>query len=688
MAGSANDEELARYVRDEWTRFGLDSVELNSYEMMFSYPDKEKPNKIRITEGNGDDVFVSTHREELDGGEELSDDFVDGFLAYSPKAFWEGRDIVYVNYGSNEDLNLLTSPGGPYKTDLNGKICMARWGGTGRTSKVQNMQGRGCVAAIIFSDPNEVAYEGTSPADVYPNTKWQPGTGMQRGWLKLRKGDPETPGWPSVPDAYRVDGDDLEASFLQIPAQPIGYDDAKKIFQRLEGKDPPPSWIGMIEGVSYTIGGAFKDTCGDNCTASISVNNVRPRTVSSNVVGILKGSVEPDRYVIMGNHRDAWTYGAVDAIGGTSALMEVARILGEKATNEGWRPRRTMVFISWAGEEYGNIASQEFNEDFKSKLSERTVAYLNLDVCTLGPTLIAKTTPSLTHKIFEATKQIPYPMNPQESYYDYWKRWTNSDNEDPDVQLEPTTVFPTRAGDAVAFLMNNGIPTLDFVFRPDNKADPKVSSGYPNYHTAFDTFKLVDEIFDYANPKYGMHEACSKMLLYLGRDLADSIVIEYDMEVYATVMQAGVQGLRDNGAIAVMQQNDIDTGPWENMVATFAGAAYAWRQRFDLDRAMEEPLLARIVNDQMMELERAFLLPLGLPQGRDDVFHAILTPSVYSKYRVGVFPGITDLLIDIDTASNPTELAAAVKEIKMHLSQLLILLKSAADFLNEVDEIV
>ena len=221
---------------------------------------------------------------------------------------------------------------------------------------------------------------------------------MQRGSIKTRKGDPETPLWPSIKDAYRVEGDDLEQYLPQIPAQPLGYDDAKKIFEQLGGPKAPNDWIGNIQGADlYNLGGTMK--CGGGCKVHMNIYNSNERRTSSNVVGVIKGAVEPDRYVIFGNHRDGWGYSSVDPNSGTTSLTEMARILGQKVTNEGWRPRRSIVFVSWGGEEYGLIGSQEFNEDFGGKLSQRTVAYVNLDICMCGEIFAPKSTPTIKHKV-------------------------------------------------------------------------------------------------------------------------------------------------------------------------------------------------------------------------------------------------------------------------------------------------
>uniref|UniRef100_A0A1I7Y108 Peptidase_M28 domain-containing protein n=1 Tax=Steinernema glaseri TaxID=37863 RepID=A0A1I7Y108_9BILA len=98
-----------------------------------------------------------------------------------------------------------------------------------------------------------------------------------------------------------------------------------------------------------------------------------------NVIGYLKGSDEPDKYVILGNHFDAWVYGSIDPNSGTAVLTEVAHAMVRTRRESGWRPRRTVMFCAWDAEEHGLVGSTEFVEEFADVLKERTVVYLNVD---------------------------------------------------------------------------------------------------------------------------------------------------------------------------------------------------------------------------------------------------------------------------------------------------------------------
>ena len=214
------------------------------------------------------------------------------------------------------------------------KICMARYGKIFRGNKVKHCQDAGAIGVILFSDPGDVAVQGTEKENVYPNTIFLPGSGVQRGSTFIGDGDPLSPDWASVPNAYRLDPKDV-SGLPQIPAQPIGYDDAKIILDNMGGDLVPTEWQGSIKNTTYRLGGTMAKS---GYKVKLSTHNYFGNKKSSNVVGYVRGSVEPDRYVLMSNHRDAWGFGSVDPSSGTAQLMEVARSFGTML-KKGWRPR-------------------------------------------------------------------------------------------------------------------------------------------------------------------------------------------------------------------------------------------------------------------------------------------------------------------------------------------------------------
>lgn len=667
LAGEARDDELVEIIKQQWEEAGLDLVDASGYEVMMSYPNRSNPNFITLHKGK-DEVFRSSFREDFE--DDLGDDFVDAFVAYSPEGTVRGN-IVYVNYGRVEDFEEIES-----FNLTEGNICLIRYGKLFRGDKVINAQDNGCIGVILFSDPEEVAANGTTKFDVYPYTFWLPESGIQRGTLAKDNGDPETPFWPSLPDIYRINRTKVSESLPDIPVQPIGYGDAKVILQSLDGPNVPlPSWIGGIEGVNYNLGGSFKDCASSVCFAKLEVHNYVETRESKNIIGVLQGDIEPDRYVLIGNHRDAWGYGAIDPSSATAQLTEVVRVLGQKRLNENWRPRRTMIFLSWGAEEYSLLGSWEFAEDFAYKLSDRSVAYLNMDSCTSGPVLVAEASPTVRHKVLEATQIVDNPFG-SGNYYTWWKDWyERSGGEEGD---DPEIFIVGSGSDHSAFIFNLGIPVLNIGFDSDTVAYPSLAgSSYPTYHTGFETFELVDEIVD---PGFLIHKTCAQLSIAIGRDLADSLSIEYRPGDYGRIMVQAIADFNAEEVLQTLKDMGVKIGPWLREIDLFVAKANNWQQNYENTNITMDPMAAKFFNDQMAKLDQSFLLPNGLP-GRPGFKHAIISPSMFDSYGSSIFPGISDLLHDYENL-NSTQQVARVDELNRHVSDLRVVIKRAGDFLQ------
>ena len=660
LAGLERDEALAKWIEAEWNNAGLDSVKVEGYSMLLDYPNKEKPNYVTVFAANGDVVYKSHYKEE--GVDDPN--FVDAFNAYSKNGTAEGLP-VYVNFGTVEDFQYIKDT---YDENMTkDKICLARYGAIYRGNKAENAYQFGCSGLVIFMDPSTVAQEDVEEENLFPNTFWMPGTAVQRGSLSLSDGDPLTPNWPSMDHAYRLDEKDREAFLPKIQVQPIGYTDAEQILNKMAGDDAPTEWQGGIN-ITYKIGGSFTE----GGKISVEVHNMLEEKVSSNVIGIIYGEVEPDRYVMLGNHRDAWGFGAVDPSSGTAQLMEVVRVLGEKKKT-GWRPRRTMMFLSWGAEEYSLCGSREFVEQYEIQLSERGVGYLNTDVCMSGPILYPAASPTLGNLFLDATKDVTSPQNDNESYYDFWKNWSEA-GDDFKPKVSP---FVGSGSDHATFLFYAGVPVLDITFIEDEKVYPHMS-GYPAYHTGFETFELVDKIYD---PEFKLFRACSQLNLRLGLELAEKEKLPFNIENYADVMEDGMKALEENGIIDTLEILGIETKYWNDSVNAFREAALT----FDMMASAEagsNPSVLRVINDQKRGFEKNFLLAEGLPD-RIQYRHVISAPSLFDAYGGSAFPGIGDLLYglkNLDTTSPEHE--KIVKQLKKHVSDLMIIIQRAADYLK------
>jgi len=668
LAGSDRDQALVDWMVDTMRTFGLDSVRTESYKMLLDYPNSDNPNLIRVLGADGSEEFRSHYKEE--GVDDPN--FIHAFNAYSKAGTVTGVP-VYVNYGSVEDFEWLNGTG---TVDFKGKICVTRYGMVFRGNKAQNAADFGCAGLIIYSDPMEAACEGTEPEHVFPNDFWIPGTGVQRGSLALTDGDPLTPYWPSVENAYRLDAEDVKEFLPTIPVQPIGYSDAFEILKLLGGQEVPEEWKGQIPDLTYKIGGEFSQEY-QGYQIELSVHNELVEKDSSNVIGVIYGAEEPDRYVMMGNHRDAWGFGAVDPSSGTAQMLEVARVLGEKL-KMGWRPKRTIMFLSWGAEEYSLCGSREFVEEHQMEMEDRGVAYINTDVCMAGSYLEPAASPTMAHLFKSATKDIWSPDG-NGSYYDFWSRYEETKENE---EFEPeVTMSPGAGSDHATFIYLTGVPVLDIYFGPDHKKFPTMQ-GYPAYHTGYETFDLVDKIYD---PEFLMFRACAQLNLRLSIEMADSDMIPLELETYADVMESAVADMGAMGGVfEKLADLGIETKHLINAVSQFRGAVVAWKE-YVAAQDLDNVLTRRTINDQIRSFEKTFLLNPGLPD-RLQYRHAIIAPSQFDAYGGSAFPGLGDLLHGIDSM-DAEDRSVQIKKLKRHISDLMIVVQRAAAYLKPLSQI-
>ena len=309
-------------------------------------------------------------------------------------------DVVYANYGRLEDFNELAAQ----HIDLHGKIVICRYGGNFRGVKVYIAEQRGAIGVLIYSDPQD---DGYYKGDAYPIGPWRPDTGVQRGsvqFLFKYSGDPETPGVASTLDlldsarARNIEG--AEGDQPHIVSIPLSYHDASPILQALKGPGVPQGWQGALP-FRYHLGAG-------GVRAHLVSQQDYQRRIIWDVIGKAEGSQEPDSWVIVGNHRDAWVYGAADPSSGTASMLEAVHGVGE-LLHQGWRPKRTIVFCSWDAEEEGLIGSTEWVEQ-QGRLLDRAVAYFNMDVGVSGPNFSAEAVPSLKEFVRSVTRSVPSPV--------------------------------------------------------------------------------------------------------------------------------------------------------------------------------------------------------------------------------------------------------------------------------------
>uniref|UniRef100_H3DEV5 Aminopeptidase NAALADL1 n=1 Tax=Tetraodon nigroviridis TaxID=99883 RepID=H3DEV5_TETNG len=439
------------------------------------------------------------------------------------------------------------------------------------------------------------------------------------------------------------------------------------------GDKAPVDWQGSFN-CSYNFGGpGFKNTSAfSGSDVQLNISNYGEIRNSSNVMGVIRGSVEPDRYVIYGNHRDSWVHGAIDPSSGTSVMLELSRVLGAKVKQGKWRPRRSIIFGSWGAEEFGLIGSAEYTEQYLPKLSQRTVAYINVDIAVFAnATLRASGMPSVQNVIFKAAKQVNAPGVDSTSVYENWMKYSNRTS--PEHGTIPRMGYLNGAGsDYAAFVHYLGITAMDLSYTYDrSKTNARI---YPAYHTAYDTFDYCSK---YIDPGFVSHQAVARTAGNALIRLADSLVLPLNCSDYA-------EGLEDYLRTAVglyegqLQMWNISMEPLKSAVANFRKAATRMdRTIHSLDLANETPLKVRKINDQLMLLDRAFLDPLAFPD-KYAFRHVIWASSSAGK---STFPGLADAFA---SANNSLGEPSAQHKVHYHLSVLSQAIDSAANTLDEV----
>jgi N-acetylated-alpha-linked acidic dipeptidase len=369
-------------------------------------------------------------------------------LSYGWNAYSGSGDVtagvVYVNYGRREDFAKLKEWG----IDCKGKIVLARYGGNFRGYKVKFAEEAGAVGLIIFTDPSD---SGFAKGPVWPDGGWSNDTCIQRGSLLTLPwpGDPLTPAREATKDARREDPAAL--ALPKIPVQPIGYAAAERIIARMKGREvPDESWRGGIRQ-PYRLDG------GEELLVRLRIQQERYLGDTANVVATLRGATKPDEFVVVGCHHDAWGYGAADPLAGTMVLMECARSFAE-AAKSGSRPDRSIVFAAWGAEEFGIIGSTEWVESRRAEIERSAVAYVNLDMASMGDRFGVGCAPSLQPAIEQATKLAITPFEGV-AVHDIWSAPKLDAKGNPSKSL-----FGDLGGgsDHVGFWCHAGVPSVSF----------------------------------------------------------------------------------------------------------------------------------------------------------------------------------------------------------------------------------
>eukprot|EP00667_Euglena_gracilis_P003029 EG_transcript_3038 len=637
LAGSPRDFATAAYTRDRWREAGLDA-RLVPFDIVLSYPEFRS---VRITSTSPPIVLSLTEAAVAGDACTTAATAVPTFNAYSASGNVTGP-VVYANYGRQEDFELLAAMG----INLSGCIALVRYGRLFRGLKVMIAEAFNVSGVLIYSDPLD---DGFARGPVYPEGPWRPPTSVQRGsaqFLSIMAGDPSTPGYPSLPGAPRQP---LAGSgrVPAIPVQPLSYADAEPILSRLQGSPVPPTWQGGLN-ITYHTG---TTSPGEEVSVNMVLQLREEVGTVWDVIGEVRGAVEPDRMVIIGNHRDAWVCGAVDPVSGSATLLEVVRSLGG-LLSRGWRPRRTLVVASWDAEEYGLMGSTEFAEQHAAALQVEAVAYLNVDELN-GANPAAKATPSLAPLILEVAKLVPSADGNGTLFHAMQRAAENS-------SVAPAVEFLGSGSDYTAFYHHLGVSSVDL----------SMKGPYGVYHSTMDSF---DWMARYGDPTFSGHAAVARWWGLLTLRLLESTILPFDLVAYARVIYDGVATLRGrlNGIPGVDFRGLDTTARYLVEAATAVARQLAALRRRD---TAATALCGRMANDRLAKFERLLVAEPGLP-GRQWYRHLIFSPGLQTGYAPVMFPGVDDAL---QRRLGVTEINARLWAVSVVLQEALTSLNSTA----------
>ncbi|MGB6692403.1 MAG: transferrin receptor-like dimerization domain-containing protein [Terracidiphilus sp.] len=638
--GSPYDEQNSEWILAQYKKWGWDA-HIETFDVLFPTP------KLRLLEMGSYRAKLEEPTVAVDPTSGQKDEQLPTYNAYSPDGDVTAP-LIYVNYGVVEDYEQLAR----YGISVKGAIVLARYGHSWRGIKPKLAAEHGAIGCIIYSDPSD---DGYTEDAVFPDGPMRPAEGVQRGSVldaPLYPGDPLTPGIGATPDAKRLPIKDAP-SLPKIPVLPISYGDAQPLLAALQGPVAPENWRGALP-MTYRIGPSNQ-----NVHLKLAFNwDLKP---VRDVIATMRGSEEPDVWVLRANHYDAWVNGAEDPISGQVALLEEARALGVLA-QEGWKPKRTIMYMSWDGEEPMLLGSTEWAEEHADELRKHAAIYINSDSNDRGY-LNAEGSHSLEPLVNQVAKSIEDP----ETKATAWRRWQAADLllGDPQERKEAATRHDLRIGalgsgsDYSAFIDHLGIASLDVAYAGEDQGGI--------YHSIYDDFYWYTHFAD-TDFVYGRAMAQTDGTLVLRMAQADLLPYDFaslsdTLHVYTGELKALLETRRNEAAErqTALETNAyaltsdprhptvappaletppyLDFAPLDNALTALdkAAADYSKARATAIDKAVPDAALESI-NEELTQAARKLTSPQGLPR-RPWMENLIYAPGWYTGYGAKTMPG-------------------------------------------------
>jgi N-acetylated-alpha-linked acidic dipeptidase len=683
--GSPYDKQNADWILAQYKQWGWDA-HIETFDVLFPTP------KTRLLEMGSFRAKLEEPEIGVDPTSNQKDEQLPTYNAYSPDGDVTAP-LIYVNYGLADDYDQLAR----YGVSVKGAIVLARYGHSWRGIKPKLAAEHGAIGCIIYSDPADDGYVGEA---VFPNGPMRPADGVQRGSVldaPLYPGDPLTPGIGATPGATRLKLEDA-ASLAKIPTLPISYADAQPLLNALQGPVAPESWRGALP-LTYRIGSSSTKV-----HLKVAFNwDLKP---VNDVIATMRGSEEPDIWVLRANHYDGWVNGAEDPISGQVAMLEEARALGQLA-QMGWKPKRTIIYMSWDGEEPMLLGSTEWAEQHAEELRNHAAIYINSDSNDRGY-LTVQGSHSLEPLVNEVARSIQDP----ETQGTVWQRWQagNLLYGNAQERKEATSRADLRIGalgsgsDFSAFLDHLGIASLDSSYGGEDPGGV--------YHSIYDDFYWYTHFGD-TTFVYGRAMAQTDGTLVLRMAQADLLPYDFasladTLHVYTGQLKALLEARRSeaNERKAAIESNayKLTSDPRHPMVAPpaleipqFLNFAPLDNALTSLDRAAAHYSKARaeaagkalpaaslkVLNEELTQAERRLTSAQGLPR-RPWMQHLIYAPGWYTGYDAKTLPGPREAIEERrypDADAQITRVAQAIEDEAGYVEHLANGLETACSLI-------
>ena len=648
--GSPYDKDNAEWMLAKFKEYGFDA-QIETFYVLFPTPKERKLEMIEPTK------FVAKLQESPLAVDPTSSQIAEQLPTYN--AYSKDGDVtgplVYVNYGVREDYEQLERMG----VSVKGAIVIARYGGAWRGIKPKVAAEHGAVGCIIYSDPRDDGfYEGQH----FPDGPFRPSDGVQRGSVMDTDypGDPLTPGYGSTKDAKRLDITEAK-TITTIPVLPISYGDAQPLLAELTGQVVPEGWRGALP-ITYHVGP------GPAKVHLVMKSNWDIKPIYD-VIAKIPGSDTPGEWVIRGNHHDAWVNGAEDPISGMTSVLEEARGLGQ-LVKQGWKPKRTIIYCAWDGEEPGLLGSTEWVEEHGPELNQHAVVYINSDSSSRG-FMFASGSHTLEHVVNSVARDVQDPetkLTVQRRAQ--LRRIANAQKPDDREAARGADLRIGALGDGsdyAPFLDHAGVAALNIGFGGEAQGGI--------YHSIYDDFYWYTHFGD---PDFAYERALSQLGGTIVMRMADADLLPFDPSASADTVKRYVgelkAELKDKQDKVKERNKEVEEGvftatadptkkyvppskepippflnfaPLENGVEAYSRAAVRYKAAYaklaEANPTVWESPELQAINQQLIQTERTFVTSEGLKE-RPWFKHQIYAPGAYTGYGVKTIPAVREMM--------------------------------------------